>query len=245
MEKEDEGFSTATTAVENDLLLFSHPDLNPAYTLVFGVIATSQQMEAKQPAKYVFSRRPAYRGGRFKVPWFESPEDSVGPPGGTVVSLTDWPEMWEHPERLKTAFNLAGLIAHFEQREMKNWNAFVDSFRFFLRLQESPMERFNVLAAEWKEGVRLLSDTNEICSHSAYQGIIGMGVLGLPFIFAELEREPDQWFWALKAITGHDPVGEDERGNLVLMTKAWLRWATDCKETLGAEWARVFLRAIA
>ena len=28
----------------------------------------------------------------------------------------------------------------------------------------------------------------------------------VPLILAELEHEPDQWFWALEAITDEDPV---------------------------------------
>ena len=34
-----------------------------------------------------------------------------------------------------------------------------------------------------------------------YQRIIGMGLPVVPLILEELEREPDQWFWALEAIT--------------------------------------------
>jgi hypothetical protein len=151
--------------------------------------------------------------------------------------------MREHPERLTAACNLAGLIAHFDQRETMDWNTFVDSFCFFLGLHAGPLERFKKLTTAWKADVRFLSDTNEICTHSAYQEIIGMGVLALPFIFAELEREPDSWFWALKAITGQDPVPEVQRGNLEQMTKAWLDWAEDRKKLLGADWQRIFLRS--
>jgi len=156
---------------------------------------------------------------------------------------TECPEMREHPERLKTAYNLAGLVAYFDGREKADWKAFVDSFCFFLELRQSPVERFRELTKAWRNEVRFLSDTNEICSHPAYQEIIGMGALALPLIFAEMEREPDHWFWALKAITGQDPVPEEQRGNLELMTKAWLNWANGCKKRLGSDWARVFLRS--
>ncbi len=61
--------------------------------------------------------------------------------------------------------------------------------------------------------------------HPAYQQIIGMGDAALPFIFQELRRDPDHWFWALKAITGEDPVAASDRGQLDKMTTAWLDWA--------------------
>jgi hypothetical protein len=51
-----------------------------------------------------------------------------------------------------------------------------------------------------------------------------MGEKALPFIYFELQKEPDHWFWALKAITCEDPVPKEQRGNLQLMTIAWLKW---------------------
>jgi len=51
-----------------------------------------------------------------------------------------------------------------------------------------------------------------------------MGDKALPFIYYELQQEPDHWFWALKAITCEDPVPIESRGNLQLMANAWLKW---------------------
>ena len=76
--------------------------------------------------------------------------------------------------------------------------------------------------------------------HPAYQHVIGMGSLALPFILAELEREPDHWFWALKAITGEDPVAEEQRGDVLGMTKTWLEWANLHRKQLTAKWADAF-----
>jgi hypothetical protein len=58
--------------------------------------------------------------------------------------------------------------------------------------------------------------------HPAYQQIIGLGPAGVPLLLRELEREPDHWFWALRAITGEDPVPEEARGRLREMAAAWL-----------------------
>jgi hypothetical protein len=106
-------------------------------------------------------------------------------------------------------------------------------------LQAAPAERFQKLAATWKSAVRFLSDTDEMCSHPAYQEIIGMGAAVLPFIFLELEREPDNWFWALKAITGEDPVPEEHRGNVELMAKDWLLWAQSYRAALSLDLQKV------
>lgn len=63
--------------------------------------------------------------------------------------------------------------------------------------------------------------------HSAYQQIIGLGPAVVPLLLAELDREPDHWFWALKAITGADPLPPDGRGRVGEMTQAWLRWGRE------------------
>lgn len=93
--------------------------------------------------------------------------------------------------------------------------------------QESLAERFQSLAEMWRSDCAYLSSTQEMVLHSAYQQIIGMGLSALPFIFAELERKPDHWFWALRAITGQDPVPLKHRGNIVEMAHAWLIWAQE------------------
>ena len=86
-------------------------------------------------------------------------------------------------------------------------------------------DRFEQLAQAWMADTTLCSSTTEISTHPAYQQIIGMGSAALPLIFAELRKAPGHWFWALKAITGDDPVAAADRGNLVRMSAAWLRWA--------------------
>ena len=63
--------------------------------------------------------------------------------------------------------------------------------------------------------------------HPAYQEIIGMGERAVPLLLAELRREPDDWFWALHAITGANPVPAASRGNARTMAEAWLRWGAE------------------
>jgi hypothetical protein len=86
---------------------------------------------------------------------------------------------------------------------------------------------FYCLMISWKKDVRLLSSMTDKCMHPAYQRIIGMGKEALPFIFSELQRESDYWFWALKSITGVDPVPQEDRGSLKKMSAIWLEWAEE------------------
>jgi hypothetical protein len=51
-----------------------------------------------------------------------------------------------------------------------------------------------------------------------------MGTDAIPLILKELQREPDQWFWALEAITEEDPVPPEAKGNVARMAQAWIEW---------------------
>jgi CheY-like chemotaxis protein len=86
-------------------------------------------------------------------------------------------------------------------------------------------DRFRLLAVRWRMETRYLSSITESVIHPSYQAIVGMGQAAIPFIIASLRDKPDWWFWALKAITGDDPVPAVARGNLQAMTDAWLEWA--------------------
>lgn len=85
-------------------------------------------------------------------------------------------------------------------------------------------QQFAKLTEEWRAATAFTSSLTEMSAHPAYQRIIGMGRLALPMIFRELAQEPDHWFWALKAITGCDPVEPPHRGNIDLMAADWLAW---------------------
>lgn len=60
--------------------------------------------------------------------------------------------------------------------------------------------------------------------HPAYQEIVGMGAEALPLILHDLQENSGQWYWALKAISGEDPVRPRDRGNVRSMKAAWLDW---------------------
>src|SRR5262245_45111713 len=83
---------------------------------------------------------------------------------------------------------------------------------------------FDRLAREWRAEARFLSSTTDLALLPSYQQIIGLGAAAVPHILAELQREPAQWFWALRAITRTDPVPAAERGDVAAMTERWLAW---------------------
>jgi len=83
---------------------------------------------------------------------------------------------------------------------------------------------FRHLVRTWKNERRATSSSVMIAMHPAYQRIIGFGSPAVPLILAELRRELDHWFWALKAITGEDPVPAERRGNMKEMAEIWLEW---------------------
>lgn len=93
--------------------------------------------------------------------------------------------------------------------------------------QEPAAARFARLAAEWREARGPLALSQEICMMRPYQEIIGMGAAAVPLILRELRQRPDQWFWALRMITGANPVPEEDRGYVDRMVAAWVRWGEE------------------
>jgi hypothetical protein len=85
--------------------------------------------------------------------------------------------------------------------------------------------RFATLAQAWKAETELVSKVGRKIIHPAYQKIIGMGEPAIPLILRDLrDYGPDDWFWALTAITDENPIRPDIAGNMVAMTEAWLAW---------------------
>ena len=92
---------------------------------------------------------------------------------------------------------------------------------------ENLRRRFHTLRASWKAGTAFLSSISAMVAHPSYQEIIAMGPAVVPLIVDEMKRDPDQWFWALQALTGENPVPLTAQGNMKEMTAHWLKWAED------------------
>ena len=83
---------------------------------------------------------------------------------------------------------------------------------------------FAHLAKKWKRETWFHSSVTDKCMHPAYLQIIGMGKDAVPLILSELKQHGGHWFWALRAITGANPVADEYRGQMDKMTEAWLKW---------------------
>lgn len=88
---------------------------------------------------------------------------------------------------------------------------------------------FQRLVHEWRTQRGASSSISKIVLCQAYQAIIGMGARAVPLILRQLRSEgdnPDQWFWALHAITQEQPVDEKDWGNYRNMARIWLEWGS-------------------
>jgi len=90
--------------------------------------------------------------------------------------------------------------------------------------RENFEQRFAVLAARWYAETAVLSSITQKAMHPAYQEIIGLGRDVVPFILRELQMRPDHWFWALRAITGENPIRPEQQGRVREMAAAWIQW---------------------
>ena len=85
-------------------------------------------------------------------------------------------------------------------------------------------ETFFQLRDTWLQQTAHLSSLTARVLHPAYQRIIGLGRAVLPLLLGELEQRPAQWMWALRSITGEDPIAPEDRGALRKEREAWLAW---------------------
>lgn len=84
--------------------------------------------------------------------------------------------------------------------------------------------RFDTYAEEWTAQTSHLSVLGRRLMHPSYQKIIGLGRDALPLILSRLLSRPDHWFWALRSISGEDPVRPEDVGTFDAMRDAWIRW---------------------
>jgi hypothetical protein len=100
-------------------------------------------------------------------------------------------------------------------------------------------EAFRALAEQWRQERGPASSTTQLALCPSYQRIIGLGAAVVPLLLRELERQPDHWFWALKAITGADPVPAASRGKLREMAEAWLGWGREQGYSRSSGWGTI------
>jgi hypothetical protein len=93
-------------------------------------------------------------------------------------------------------------------------------------MQENNLEQLIKALRDESEKHRYSSKPLSFDHTEAYQAILLIGKDALPILFQELERSFDFWLlYILRDITGIDVINDQNRGNIDLMTQAWLDWA--------------------
>src|SRR5258708_906675 len=178
-----------TAASRNDLIGLAPPRL-ACLRQSGGLVCTHAQYEPANAVKYLYFLSRNSPQGSGPALLMEAEQYAVGLPGGTAASFVGWPEMWEHPEREDQLPNQVFPPSVPETEETRSWEGFIHAYGSFSIHRGVPKERFSELLKVWKAEIQLISNTNEICTHPAYQQIIGMGPLALPVIFGEMHTEP-------------------------------------------------------
>jgi len=86
---------------------------------------------------------------------------------------------------------------------------------------------FRSHAEAWKKETLTSSSLANVAMHPSYQRIIGLGPQVVPLILQDLRDFGGPWFWALRALTGENPVPPEHRGKISLMTEDWLQWGRE------------------
>lgn len=86
---------------------------------------------------------------------------------------------------------------------------------------------FNSLVQEWKTTRGSHSRVDKLVLNKAYQRIIGLGQPAVPLLIREMQQRPSHWDWALKAITGADPVPVEAWGDIRQIAAAWAKWGAE------------------
>lgn len=108
-----------------------------------------------------------------------------------------------------------------ERRQLQNVVIRITSEQFY-------QARFRMLADEWRTGTKFMSSVTDIVNHPAYQAIIAMGSIAIPFILEEMSQHPGHWFVALEKLTGKRPlIAPEHVGNLQKLTEAWLTYGNN------------------
>lgn len=92
---------------------------------------------------------------------------------------------------------------------------------------ESPAtlaERFRALVLAWRREAPAWLDPSHRVAHPTYRAIVALGAEAIPLLLEELRVDRDFWFYALREITGENPVRWWKRGNVDAMSRAWIAW---------------------
>jgi hypothetical protein len=90
--------------------------------------------------------------------------------------------------------------------------------------QDRTESEFRKHAKLWLKETLHISSPVEKYLHPSYARIIGLGFAVVPYILATLKRQPNDWFYALRAITGENPIPASAAGDIKRMADLWVSW---------------------
>ncbi len=93
------------------------------------------------------------------------------------------------------------------------------------RIDNQEFKHFLLLKDKWKSETLYFSSSAHIFNNAHYLEIIGLGRKSIPWIIRELKKTNDHWFYALKKITGKNPVNPEHYGIITKMKEDWIAWA--------------------
>jgi hypothetical protein len=82
-------------------------------------------------------------------------------------------------------------------------------------------ERIPALIVEYKKQTATLSAVHQIVKLPAYQELINLGMLCMPYILEDMEQNGTDWHVALATITGDNPITEEIAGRIPEMVQRW------------------------
>lgn len=106
-------------------------------------------------------------------------------------------------------------------------NAYFDLDTNLIAAEPIAKQRARVFAEHekrWKAETAFLSDPTEKYLNDNYARIIGMGPSAVALILQSMMHSRADWFYALRALTGANPVTDDMAGDMQAMTRAWIDW---------------------
>jgi hypothetical protein len=95
---------------------------------------------------------------------------------------------------------------------------------FPAQVKDRVASEFKTHERKWKKQTLHVSSPVDKYLHPSYARIIGLGWPAVAFILKSLKKEPADWFYALRAITGANPVTNPMAGDMRRMTDTWLKW---------------------
>ena len=83
---------------------------------------------------------------------------------------------------------------------------------------------FTSLKDKWINETLIVSDPTELYSNENYQKIISLGDDIIPLLIKDMYNFKGDWSYALKKITGDNPVKKESKGKIDEIKKDWIDW---------------------